>query len=140
MVVLLLPAFFAFTGMRTQIGLVSGAEHWLLCALIILVACVGKFGGSVVAARLTGLGWRDVGGARRPDEHARPDGADRAQHRPGSAGDLADAVRDAGDHGAGDHFATTPILDALSTRGDRRGNESAARPGATGPLTSPSPG
>ena len=56
---LLLPAFFAFTGMRTQIGLVSGAEQWLLCGLIILVACVGKFGGSYVAARLTGLAWRD---------------------------------------------------------------------------------
>ena len=45
-VVLLLPAFFAYTGMRTQIGLVSGAEHWLLCGLIILVASAGKFGGS----------------------------------------------------------------------------------------------
>jgi Kef-type K+ transport system membrane component KefB len=58
-VVLLLPAFFAFTGMRTQIGLVAGASQWLLCGLIILVASLGKFGGSFVAARLTGLGWRD---------------------------------------------------------------------------------
>jgi Kef-type K+ transport system membrane component KefB len=57
-VVLLLPAFFAFSGMRTQIQLVSGAEQWLLCGLIILVACVGKFGGSVIAARLSGLSWR----------------------------------------------------------------------------------
>jgi Kef-type K+ transport system membrane component KefB len=58
-VVMLLPAFFAFTGMRTQIGLVSGVEQWLICGLIILVACAGKFGGSTVAARLSGLGWRD---------------------------------------------------------------------------------
>jgi Kef-type K+ transport system membrane component KefB len=58
-VVLLLPAFFAFTGLRTQIGLVPTGEQWLLCGLIILVASVGKFGGSFVAARLTGLGWRD---------------------------------------------------------------------------------
>ncbi len=58
-VVLLLPAFFAFTGMRTQIGLVSGLENWLICGLIVLVASVGKFGGSMIAARLTGLGWRD---------------------------------------------------------------------------------
>src|SRR5262249_50546735 len=36
--VLLLPAFFAFTGMRTQIGLVAGLEEWLVCGLIILVA------------------------------------------------------------------------------------------------------
>lgn len=58
-VVLLLPAFFAFTGMRTQIGLVSGAESWLLCGLIIVVATAGKFGGSFVAARLTGLDTRE---------------------------------------------------------------------------------
>jgi K+:H+ antiporter len=58
-IVLLLPAFFAFTGMRTQIGLLGGAEDWIICAAIILVASLGKFGGSAVAARLTGLGWRD---------------------------------------------------------------------------------
>jgi Kef-type K+ transport system membrane component KefB len=60
LVVLLLPAFFAYTGLRTQIGLVSGMEQWVLCALIILVASVGKFGGSAIAARLTGLGWHDA--------------------------------------------------------------------------------
>jgi len=58
-VVLLLPAFFAFTGLRTQIGLVTTGDQWILCALIVVVASVGKFGGSLVAARLTGLGWRD---------------------------------------------------------------------------------
>jgi Kef-type K+ transport system membrane component KefB len=58
-VVLFLPAFFAFTGMRTQIGLVSGWQNWVMCGVIILVASVGKFGGSAIAARLTGLGWRD---------------------------------------------------------------------------------
>jgi K+:H+ antiporter len=57
---LFLPAFFALTGMRTQIGLVSSPEHWLVVGSIILVATVGKFGGSFVAARLTGLGWRDA--------------------------------------------------------------------------------
>lgn len=59
-VVLLLPAFFAFTGMRTQIGLVNGTEEWLACGLIILVASLGKFGGSSVAARITGLSWRQA--------------------------------------------------------------------------------
>jgi Kef-type K+ transport system membrane component KefB len=58
--VLLLPAFFAYTGMRTQIGLVSGVEEWLICGLIIVVATLGKFGGSLVAARLAGTGWRDA--------------------------------------------------------------------------------
>jgi Kef-type K+ transport system membrane component KefB len=57
--VLLLPAFFAFTGLRTQIGLVSGWEQWMVCALIIAVASAGKFGGGAIAAHLTGLGWRD---------------------------------------------------------------------------------
>jgi len=58
-VVLFLPAFFAFTGMRTQIHLVEGVGDWLICGLIILVATAGKFGGSFAAARLTGLGWRE---------------------------------------------------------------------------------
>jgi Kef-type K+ transport system membrane component KefB len=58
--VLFLPAFFAFTGMRTRIGLVSGAEQWLLCGVITLVASLGKFGGSSVAARLAGLDWREA--------------------------------------------------------------------------------
>ncbi len=58
--VLLLPAFFAFTGMRTRVGLVSGYEQWLLCGAITLVASLGKFGGSSVAARLTGLNWPDA--------------------------------------------------------------------------------
>ena len=59
-IVLLLPAFFAFTGMRTQIGLVNGASEWLTCGLIILVASLGKFGGSTVAARISGLDWRQA--------------------------------------------------------------------------------
>src|SRR6185436_5570188 len=55
--ILLLPAFFADTGMRTEIGLVSGWQAWGFTALIILVATLGKFGGSFAAARLTGLDW-----------------------------------------------------------------------------------
>jgi Kef-type K+ transport system membrane component KefB len=58
--ILLLPAFFAFTGMRTRIDLLSGAEEWLICGLIILTATLGKFGGTLVAARLTGLRWREA--------------------------------------------------------------------------------
>jgi Kef-type K+ transport system membrane component KefB len=58
--VLLLPTFFAFTGLRTQIGLVAGAQEWLACALIIVVATLGKFGGTFAAARWTGTGSRDA--------------------------------------------------------------------------------
>ena len=59
-VVLLLPLFFAFNGLRTSIGLVSGAANWLLTLLIIVVAIVGKFGGSTLAARLSGMDWREA--------------------------------------------------------------------------------
>jgi Kef-type K+ transport system membrane component KefB len=58
-VVMLLPAFFAFVGLRTRIDLISGGQWWI-CGAIIATACVGKFGGTSVAARLTGMGWRDA--------------------------------------------------------------------------------
>ena len=56
--ILLLPAFFAFIGMRTEVGLLSGWSAWIACGLIIAVATLGKFGGTLVAARATGVGWR----------------------------------------------------------------------------------
>jgi Kef-type K+ transport system membrane component KefB len=56
--VLLLPVFFAFTGLRTQIGLINSAQDWLICLVIIAVATAGKLGGSALAARLTGMDWR----------------------------------------------------------------------------------
>jgi Kef-type K+ transport system membrane component KefB len=59
-VILFLPAYFAFTGMRTQIGLVHGVDQWLLCGVILAAASLGKFGGSFVAGRITGLGNRDA--------------------------------------------------------------------------------
>ena len=52
--VLLLPAFFALAGLRTEIGLIAGWQNWLLCGLIILTATVGKWGGTYAAARFTG--------------------------------------------------------------------------------------
>ncbi len=57
--VLLLPIFFAYTGTRVRIGLLQSPAEWVLCALIVITACAGKFGGTALAARLTGLGWRD---------------------------------------------------------------------------------
>jgi Kef-type K+ transport system membrane component KefB len=56
---LLLPIFFAYTGMRTQIGLLNTPEHWLWCFAIILAAITGKIGGATVAARWSGIQWRD---------------------------------------------------------------------------------
>lgn len=58
-VVLFVPIFFAFTGMRTQIGLVHGWNEWFMCGVIIAVASLGKFGGAFVASRFTGLTWRE---------------------------------------------------------------------------------
>lgn len=59
-VIFLLPIFFAYTGLRTQIGLLNRVELWLDTLLIIAVACMGKWGGSTFAGRACGLGWRDA--------------------------------------------------------------------------------
>jgi Kef-type K+ transport system membrane component KefB len=56
--ILFLPAFFAITGMRTQISLVATWNDWLLCGAIILIATLGKFGGTLLAARACGFDWR----------------------------------------------------------------------------------
>lgn len=55
----LLPLFFVFTGLRTQITLLNDWWSWLICLAIIIVAVVGKLGGSMLMARWTRLGWRD---------------------------------------------------------------------------------
>ena len=57
--VLLLPLFFVFTGLRTQIGLLNDPYLWMICGLVILVAVTGKFVGSALAAKFTGQNWRD---------------------------------------------------------------------------------
>jgi Kef-type K+ transport system membrane component KefB len=56
----LLPLFFAFTGLRTQINLLNDLTSWLICGGIIMVAVAGKLGAGMVAARWTGLTWRDA--------------------------------------------------------------------------------
>jgi Kef-type K+ transport system membrane component KefB len=55
----LLPLFFAFTGLRTQINLLNDWQSWLIGAGIITVAIAGKLGGSMLAARWTGMSWRE---------------------------------------------------------------------------------
>jgi Kef-type K+ transport system membrane component KefB len=61
-ITLLLPLFFAFTGLRTNVGLLKGSAMWFYCGLIILVAAAGKLGGSMAAARLSGMPWREAAG------------------------------------------------------------------------------
>jgi Kef-type K+ transport system membrane component KefB len=58
-VLMLLPLFFAYTGLRTSIGRVGGMAGWWLCGLIVAVAVAGKLGGTSLTARLGGLSWRD---------------------------------------------------------------------------------
>jgi Kef-type K+ transport system membrane component KefB len=59
--VLLLPLFFAFAGLRADLGAFTTSADWLLCAAVIVVAVVSKFGGSLVAARAMGASWRNAG-------------------------------------------------------------------------------
>jgi Kef-type K+ transport system membrane component KefB len=55
----LLPLFFAFTGLRMNIALVSGATLWFYCATIIVVAVLGKLFGCALTLRARGLPWRE---------------------------------------------------------------------------------
>lgn len=57
--VLLLPLFFVFTGLRTQIGLLNESHLWVVCGWIILTAVAGKFGGSAFAAKFVGQSWKE---------------------------------------------------------------------------------
>jgi Kef-type K+ transport system membrane component KefB len=57
--VLLLPLFFVFTGLRTEIGLLNDPYLWKVTGFIIVVAVVGKFIGSAIAAKFVGQSWKD---------------------------------------------------------------------------------
>ncbi len=58
-VIVLLPLFFVFTGLRTKIGLIDSPEMWKITGIIIVVAVAGKFLGSAIAAKFVGQSWRD---------------------------------------------------------------------------------
>lgn len=58
-VILLLPLFFVYTGLRTQIGLINDPYLYKVTGFIILVAVIGKFFGSALAAKFVGQSWRD---------------------------------------------------------------------------------
>jgi Kef-type K+ transport system membrane component KefB len=57
--VLLLPLFFALTGMRTRLDLLNQPRMWLWAAIVLIAATLGKIGGATAAARWTGQSWRD---------------------------------------------------------------------------------
>ena len=56
---LFLPLFFVFTGLRTQIGLLNNEHLWYTCFVVIGIAILGKFGGSMLAAKLVGNSWKN---------------------------------------------------------------------------------
>ena len=103
--VFLLPLFFVYTGLRTQIGLLDDVASWAICLAIIVVATDGQARRHGARRALDRSSVARLGRARRAHEHARADGARRAQRRlrPGHphARDLrhdgADGARDHGD-------------------------------------------
>jgi Kef-type K+ transport system membrane component KefB len=58
--VLLLPLFFALTGLRTRLDLLNGSSVWLWMGVVLLAAVFGKMGGAALAARVTGQSWKDA--------------------------------------------------------------------------------
>ena len=57
---LFLPLYFVFTGLRTHIGLISGPALWLICLLVLVLACAGKIFGGTFSLRLLGESWREA--------------------------------------------------------------------------------
>ena len=56
---LFLPLFFVYTGLQTKIDLINGPEMWLLCGIFIIAAIIGKFGGTLIAARVSQESWKN---------------------------------------------------------------------------------
>ncbi len=57
--VLFLPLFFVYSGLRTQLGLIGGPVLWLICLLVLVVACSGKILGCMFADRSMGESWKE---------------------------------------------------------------------------------
>jgi Kef-type K+ transport system membrane component KefB len=59
-IILLLPLFFVFTGLRTEIGLLDNPRYWGIAAIVIGVGMLGKYGGTMLASRLYGFNWKET--------------------------------------------------------------------------------
>jgi Kef-type K+ transport system membrane component KefB/nucleotide-binding universal stress UspA family protein len=57
--VFLLPLFFAYSGLKTEVGLLNSPDKWLLCLAVIGVAILGKYVGTYFAARVSGINKRE---------------------------------------------------------------------------------
>ena len=60
-ITVLLPLFFAYTGLRTNVGLLGGPELILITLGLCAIAIAGKYGGTLIAARVIGLPWKESG-------------------------------------------------------------------------------
>jgi Kef-type K+ transport system membrane component KefB len=56
---LFLPLFFVYSGLRTQIGLISAPALWLICLAVLLIACIGKIAGGTLSVRWMGDSWKN---------------------------------------------------------------------------------
>ena len=59
-VVLLLPLYFALTGLRSSVFLIAGLNMWFYCLAIVFLAVAGKLGGSLISAKANGMSWREA--------------------------------------------------------------------------------
>jgi Kef-type K+ transport system membrane component KefB len=59
-VALLLPLFFAYSGLNTKIGLLNTSFLWVMCGALLITAVVGKGVACWVAARATGIPNREA--------------------------------------------------------------------------------
>ncbi len=57
----LVPLFFAYSGLRTEVALLDAPQHWAVAGVLLAVATAGKLGGVALASRSTGLSWRESG-------------------------------------------------------------------------------
>ncbi len=57
--ILFLPLFFVYSGLHTQIGLISAPLLWLICLLVLVIACAGKILGSMLPVRWMGESWKE---------------------------------------------------------------------------------
>jgi Kef-type K+ transport system membrane component KefB len=60
--ILLLPLFFAYAGLRTNLAALTSAQDWIICSTIVAVAVTSKIGACLVAGRATGMPLRTASG------------------------------------------------------------------------------
>jgi Kef-type K+ transport system membrane component KefB len=99
---LFLPIYFVYNGLRTHIGLINSPTLWLICGLVLMVACLSKILGGALSLKVLGEPWKESF-ALGTLMNTRGLVVDRAQHWAGSGGDFTNVFRDAGNYGCGNN-------------------------------------